>query len=182
MANQKYEFDTTHSTVGFAVRHLMVSKVRGAFTKWSGTLQFDERAPEQAELDVTIDAASIDTHEKQRDDHLRSPDFFDAANHPSLTFRAKGAEKKGEGRYVVRGELTIRGTTRPVDLDVEYAGRAKDPWGGERVAFEARTSINRKDFGLSWNQALETGGVLVGEKVEINLEVQAKAVAAAAAA
>jgi polyisoprenoid-binding protein YceI len=179
---QKFEFDTTHSTVGFMVRHLMVSKVRGAFTRWGGTLAFDESAPEKAELDVSIDAASIDTHEKQRDDHLRSADFFDAANHPALTFRAKGAKPAGEGRYTVQGELTIRGTTRPVTLEVEYNGRAKDPWGGERVAFEARTSINRKDFGLTWNQALETGGVLVGEKIEISLDVQAKAVAAAAAA
>lgn len=178
----RFEFDTAHSTIGFSIRHLMVSKVRGAFTQWSGSLAFDENDLANAEVNVEIQAASIDTHEKQRDDHLRSADFFDAANHPRLTFRAKGAQKTGEGRYRVSGELTIRGTTRPVDLEVEYNGRAKDPWGGERVGFEAHTSINRKDFGLTWNQALETGGVLVGEKIEINLEVQAKAVAAAAAA
>lgn len=182
MAANKYEFDPSHSNVSFWVRHLMVAKVHGNFAKWAGTLVFDEQNPAATEIDVAIEAASIDTREPQRDDHLRSADFFDAANHPRLTYRATGAEKIGEARYRVSGNLTIRGTTRPVDLDVEYAGGAQDPWGNQRVGFSARASVNRKDFGLTWNQALETGGVLVGEKIEITLDVEAKLVAAAVAA
>lgn len=161
-----WNFDPSHSTVGFSIRHLVISKVRGRFTKWSGTVVVEGDAPVSAE--VVIDAASIDTAEAQRDAHLRSPDFFDAERFPTIGFKSTGYS---DGQLV--GDLTIHGVTRPVTLAVESNGRGKDPWGNERIAFEATTSINRKDFGLTWNQALEAGGVLVGEKVDITLEVQA---------
>jgi polyisoprenoid-binding protein YceI len=168
----KWTFDTSHSGISFSVRHLMISKVRGSFGKWSGTFEYDEADPTKSTIEVRIDATSIDTREEKRDGHLRSPDFFDVANHPELAFKSTAVKRDGDD-YVVTGDLTIRGVTRAVDLKVESLGRGKDPWGNERVAFAAKTTINRKDFGLNWNQALETGGILVGEKVEIELDVQA---------
>lgn len=173
MANEQWDFDVAHSSINFSVRHLMVSKVRGQFTKWSGSLEFDEQEPTRARVDAQLDAASIDTKDAQRDAHLRSADFLDTERFPTISFKSTGIEKVGDARFSMKGELTIRGITKPVTLDVEYAGRAKDPWGGERVGFSARTSIDRKDFGLTWNQLLETGGVLVGEKVDIELEIEA---------
>jgi len=154
------------------VRHLMISKVRGHFNKWEGTFDYDEADPTKSKLSVRIDAASIDTREEKRDAHLRSPDFFDAAKYPALTFESTRIERDGDD-YVVTGNLTIRDVTRAVQLKVESLGRTKDPWGGERAGFSASTSINRKDFGLSWNVALETGGVLVGEKIDIGIEIEA---------
>lgn len=173
MANEQWDFDVAHSSINFSVRHLMVSKVRGQFTKWSGSLEFDEQEPTRARVEAQLDAASIDTKDAQRDAHLRSADFLDTERFPTISFKSTGIEKVGDARFSMKGELTIRGITKPVTLDVEYAGRAKDPWGGERVGFSARTSIDRKDFGLTWNQLLETGGVLVGEKVDIELEIEA---------
>lgn len=173
MALEQWEFDLVHSSIGFWVRHLMVSKVRGRFALWSGKLEFDEQAPASSRTELQIEAASIDTQDPQRDAHLRSPDFLDVDKFPSLTFKSTSVEQAGEGDFRVRGDLTIRGTTRPVVLEVEYGGRVQDPWGGQRVGFSARTSLNRKDFGLGWNQALETGGVVVGDKVEIALELEA---------
>jgi polyisoprenoid-binding protein YceI len=172
MATNDWSFDPTHSNIGFAVRHLMISKVRGSFGKWSGTFAYDEADPTQSRIDVRIDAASIDTKDAQRDAHLRSPDFFDVEKHPELRFVSTLVRRDGDD-YVVAGDLTLHGVTRPVELKVESLGRGKDPWGNERAGFAAKTTINRKDFGLHWNQALETGGVLVGEKVEIVLDVQA---------
>jgi len=154
MAN--WSFDPAHSSIGFSVRHLMISKVRGHFNKWEGTFDYDEADPTKSKLSVRIDAASIDTREEKRDAHLRSPDFFDAAKYPALTFESARIERDGDD-YVVTGNLTIRDVTRAVQLKVESLGRTKDPWGGERAGFSASTSINRKDFGLSWNVALETG-------------------------
>ncbi len=177
----KWAFDTSHSGIGFSVRHLMISKVRGSFGKWSGTFEYDEADPTRSKLEVHIDAASIDTKEEKRDAHLRSPDFFDVANHPELVFASTAVTRDGDG-YVVTGELTIHGVTRSVDLKVESLGAGKDPWGNQRVAFEAKTTINRRDFGLNWNQALETGGILVGEKVEITIDIEAIQVAATQAA
>jgi polyisoprenoid-binding protein YceI len=168
-----WDIDTVHSSIGFKVRHLVISKVNGRFTRWTGTLALDDQRPENSHVDVRIEADSIDTHEPQRDGHLRSPDFLDTAKFPELTFRSTRIEKDGEGRYQVAGDLTIAGVTRPVRLDVESLGRARDPWGGDRTGFTAKTSIDRRDFGLVWNQALETGGVLVGETIEIELEVEA---------
>jgi polyisoprenoid-binding protein YceI len=176
-----WKIDTSHSSAGFTVRHLVISKVHGRFGKWDGSVTFDEKNLATAKIDVTLDVASIDTNEEKRDAHLRSADFFDAENHPRITFKSKRVEKNGDG-YKVVGDLTIRGTTREVAADATYDGRGKDPWGNERIAFSGKAQINRNDFGLKWNQALETGGVLVGEKVEIGLEVQAIAEQAARAA
>jgi polyisoprenoid-binding protein YceI len=173
MAKENWKFDLSHSNVGFSARHLMVAKVRGHFASWSGTLEIDEENPGASKVEVSIDAASIDTKEADRDKHLKSADFLDVENHPQITFRSTKVERKSKSDLVVTGDLTIRGTTRSVTLDVEYAGRAKDPWGGERVGFSASTSINRKDYGLVWNVALETGGFLVGDKIDIALEIEA---------
>jgi polyisoprenoid-binding protein YceI len=176
-----WKIDTSHSSAGFTVRHLVISKVHGRFTKWDGSFTFDEKNPSSAKIDVELDVASIDTSEEKRDAHLRSADFFDAESHPRITFRSKRVEKSGDS-YKVVGDLTIRGTTREVAADVTYEGRGKDPWGNERVAFSGKAQINRNDFGLEWNQALETGGVLVGEKVDITVELEAIAEQAARAA
>jgi polyisoprenoid-binding protein YceI len=173
MALEQWEFDLVHSSIGFWVRHLMVSKVHGRFTRWSGKLEFDEQGPASSRVEVQVEAASVDTQEPQRDAHLRSPEFLDAEKFPSLTFKSTSVERVSEENFRVRGDLTIRGTTRPVALEVEYGGRVQDPWGGQRAGFSARTSLNRKDFGLGWNQVLETGGVVVGDKVEITLELEA---------
>ena len=172
MALTNYTIDASHSAVGFAVRHMVVAKTRGRFTKFSGSFAFDAENPAASHVAVTIDVASIDTHDAQRDGHLRSPDFFDAENHKEITFKSKRVEGKGADLKVI-GDLTIRGVMHEVTLDVEYAGGGKDPWGNERAGFAAKTSLNRKDYGLSWNAALETGGVLVGEKVEIEIDVEA---------
>jgi polyisoprenoid-binding protein YceI len=168
-----WNIDLSHSAVNFTVRHMVVSKVRGAFNRWQGALQFDEQNPERSKVSVQIEAASIDTREPKRDAHLRSADFFDVEKYPMLSFESTKVERVEDSRYRVTGQLTIHGITREVVLETENLGGGKDPWGNQRVAFEASTSVNRKDFGLSWNQALETGGVLVGDKIEIALEVQA---------
>jgi polyisoprenoid-binding protein YceI len=175
MAN--WNFDTSHSSIGFAVRHLMISKVRGHFGRWSGTFNYDEKDPTRSQLEVKIDAASLDTRDEKRDAHLRSPDFFDVEKYPELRFRSTRIERDGDD-FLVGGELTIHGVTKPAQLKVESLGRTRDPWGGERAGFSASTSVNRKDFCLEWNVALETGGVLVGEKVEIEIEIQAVQAAA----
>jgi polyisoprenoid-binding protein YceI len=175
--------DTSHSSIGFTVRHMMFAKVRGHFGQWKGTIAFDEADPTRSRVEVHIDAASIDTREPKRDAHLRSPDFLDAEKHPALDFISGKIESLGGTRYRVDGALTIRGTTKAVVLEAELLGKGKDPWGNERVGFHATTRINRKEFGLTWNQALETGGILVGEEVEISLDVEAvKADAATQAA
>jgi len=174
MAKHAWAFDTAHSVIGFAVRHLMVTKVRGTFKKWSGQLELDEDDLSLSRVQVEFDVASIDTQEAQRDGHLRSADFFDAALFPRMTFASTGIERAGEARYRVSGDLTIRGVTRPVVLDVEDGGRAKHPMVGDmRAGFSVRGSILRSDFGLTWNAVLETGGVAVSDKVEIDLELQA---------
>jgi len=172
MSLTNFTIDAGHSSVGFSVRHMVVAKTRGRFTKFSGTFGFDPENPQASHVAVTIDVASIETHDAQRDGHLKSPDFFDAENHKEITFKSKRVEGKGSDLKVI-GDLTIRGTTHEVTLDVEYAGGGKDPWGNERAGFSAKTSVNRKDYGLTWNAALETGGVLVGEKVEIEIDVEA---------
>lgn len=167
-----WEIDPTHSAAGFSVRHLMVAKVRGRFGAFTGSIKIADRL-EDSRVDVTIDAASIDTREETRDAHLRSPDFLDVENHPTLQFRSTGFRRTGETTFELPGELTIRGVTRPVVLHVEYEGLSPDLWGGTRIGFTATTEIDREAFGLTWNQALETGGVLVGKNVKIELEVQA---------
>ncbi len=173
MAVEKWDFDIVHSSITFWVRHMMVSKVHGRFSKWTGIIEMDEQNVGNSRVEARIDAASIDTNEPQRDAHLRSADFLEAEKHPEIVFRSTGVRSAGDKRFRVEGDLTIRGTTRPVALDVEYAGRMKDPWGGERAGFTTRTSLDRKDFGLTWNQVLEAGGILVGDRVEIDIEVEA---------
>jgi len=173
MPAEKWNFDPVHSHVGFSVRHLMISKVNGHFKSWTGTLLIDEDKPENSSLTVEIDAASIDTKEPQRDDHLRSADFLDAQQFPKITFHSTRVEKIDLEHYRVVGDFTLHGVTREVVLDTEYFGRAKDPWGGERAGFSATTSIERKDYGLTFNMPLDGGGVVVGDKVNITLEVEA---------
>ena len=181
MALEKWKFDTVHSSVGFSVRHLMISRVHGGFKTWSGSLETDDADPSNSKVQITIDVASIDTKEPQRDEHLRSPDFFDAANHPNITFESVSVQYVDDEHFKLSGNLVIRGVTKLVTLDGEYFGRQKDPWGGERAGFSAKTSIDRKEFGLVFNIPLEGGGFVVGDKVDITLDVQAvKEVAAAA--
>lgn len=182
MTTQTWQIDSAHSGIHFAVRHLVIARVRGQFGRWTGALTVPDGDFSKATVDVTIDATSIETGVADRDAHLKSPDFFDVASFPELTFRSRRVETKGGDRFALVGDLTIRGTTREVALDVESAGQQKDPWGNVRAGFAARTSIDRKEFGLTWNQALEAGGVMVGDKVEIEIEVEAVRQDAAAAA
>jgi polyisoprenoid-binding protein YceI len=182
MTTSTWKLDAAHSSVGFSIRHMVVSKVRGRFTKFTGSLSLDEGALDRSTVEATIDASSIDTGTAQRDTHLRSADFFDVERFPEIRFRSTRIEALGGEHYRVVGDLAIRDVTREVALDVEYAGRGTDPWGNERVAFAAKTAIDRKDFGLGWNQVLEAGGVLVGDRVEIELDVQAVKAAAVEAA
>jgi polyisoprenoid-binding protein YceI len=174
MTTQRWNIDTTHSAIQFTVRHMVVAKVRGRFTRWDGSIQFDEQDPAASSVEVTIDASSIETNEPKRDAHLRSADFFDVEKFKELTFRSKKV-LLADSQLTVLGELTIHGVTREVVLEGEYVGTQKDPYGGTRVGFSAKTTINRKDYGLHWNVALEAGGVLVGDKVEIALDVEAVA-------
>jgi polyisoprenoid-binding protein YceI len=165
--------DPVHSSIGFTVRHLVVSKVRGSFTRWTGTLLMDEHDLARTQVDVSIETASVDTGVEQRDNHLRSADFFEVEKYPTMTFTSTRVEKATDGELKLHGNLTLHGVTRPVVLNVEYAGTQKDPWGGYRAGFSARTSLDRKDFGLTWNQLLEAGGVAVGDRVDIDIEIEA---------
>ena len=167
-----WHIDPTHSTVGFSVKHLMISTVRGRFSDFAANLTLDEATPANSSLDVTIQSASIDTRVEQRDNHLRSPDFFDSATHPTLTFRSTKVEGDIGGTFTVSGDLTIRGVSRPVTLSATYEGAGNDPWGNERRAFSASGTFNREAFGLTWNQALEAGGILVSTDVKLEIEVQ----------
>ena len=167
-----WTIDTDHSEVGFAVKHLMVATVKGTFRRFSGHVTLDESNIGNSVIEADIDVASIDTRQEQRNAHLRSPDFFDADNHPLMTFRSKQVEQLRHGYLRAVGDLTIRGVTREVVLDVEETGRGGDPWGNQRIGYNARTTINRDEFGLTWNQALEAGGVLVSSEVKINLDVE----------
>jgi polyisoprenoid-binding protein YceI len=168
-----FAIDPSHSRVGFAVRHLGFSKVRGFFEKFEGTVNADPDNLSSLEAEAVIDASTINTGDAKRDEHLRSEDFFDVENHPTITFKSLEIKDVSASSFTLIGELTMRGVTKTVELDGDYLGAGKDPWGNQKVAFEAKTTINRKDFGLNWNAALETGGVLVSEKVELQLEIQA---------
>ncbi|MBI5498558.1 MAG: YceI family protein [Deltaproteobacteria bacterium] len=165
-----WQLDPTHSSVAFSVRHMVVARVKGRFKEFSVSLAADEKDLTASRLKAEIRADSVDTGVEQRDGHLKSPDFFDVAKFPTITFESSRVEKHGDGHRVA-GSLSMHGVTRPVTLEVE-GGFGKDPWGNRRAMFSARTSVERKDFGLTWNQALETGGVLVGDKVEIELDVE----------
>jgi polyisoprenoid-binding protein YceI len=165
-----WAIDLSHSSVNFKVKHLGVAKTRGRFTQFAGTVEIGE-VPADTKVEVTIDTASVDSHDSGRDEHLRGADFFDVANHPHMTFRSTGVSGTGDS-WTLDGDLTIAGVTKPVSLDVEFEGVAGDPWGGTRAGFAAKTTVNREDFGLTWNAALETGGFLVGKNVSIELEVE----------
>ncbi|MHB8512571.1 MAG: YceI family protein [Actinomycetota bacterium] len=167
-----WKLDLGHSSVSVIARHLMVSKVRGLFRDFEGTITVDE-VPANSKVDVSIKAASIDTGIEQRDQHLRSADFLDVENYPAITFRGAGVEQTSGSTFKLHGDLTIRGVTQPVVLDVEYNGVQDDPWGGKRAGFSATTEINRDDWGVSWNQVIETGGVVVGKKLKVELEIEA---------
>ena len=167
-----WKIDPAHTNVEFSVRHLMITTVKGRFTDVTGTVKTDDGDPAKGEVDITIAAASIDTREPQRDAHLRSADFFDAETFPTLTFRSKRIDRVRGEDFMLVGDLTIRGVTREVALEVTSEGRVKDPWGGDRAGFSATTKIKRSDFGLTWNQLLEAGGVAVGDDVKINLDVE----------
>ncbi len=168
-----YTPDPSHSRIGFVARHAMVTKVRGQFTEYEGSGHFDAEDPTNSSLQLTIQADSIDTGNADRDAHLRSNDFFDMENHSTITFASTSVEKVGDDVYRVTGDLTVRGTTKPVEIDFEYAGAAVDPFGNTRIGLEGRTTVNRKDFGLDWNAPLDTGGVLVSEKVTLEFDVSA---------
>ncbi len=172
MATERWEIDSSHSGIHFSVRHLVIAKVRGQFSRWSGAVVVPDGDFTKASVEAVIDASSIETGVADRDAHLKSADFFDAAQFPEITFKADRVTPKGDDLTVV-GQLTIKGITREVALEVEQLGQVKDPWGNERAAFSAKTAIDRKDFGLTWNQVLETGGVAVGDRVTLEIEVEA---------
>jgi polyisoprenoid-binding protein YceI len=167
-----YALDPGHTTVEFVGRHLMITKVRGRFTEFTGEVVIGE-TPEESSVDVTIQTASVDTSDDKRDAHLRSADFLDAEKYPTMTFRSTAVSLERDGTARVTGDLTIKDVTRPVTLEVEFDGAQTDPWGGQRLGFSAHTEIDREDWGLTWNVALETGGVVVGKKIRLELNVEA---------
>jgi polyisoprenoid-binding protein YceI len=167
---ETWTLDASHSNVAFSVKHMMIANVRGHFTEASATVEIDGTDYETARIAAEIDAASITTRNDQRDGHLRSADFFDVENFPKLTFKSTQVKATSEDRLEVTGDLTIRGTTQPVTLAVTIEGQGKDPWGGDRTAFTAETKIKRSEYGLTWNQALESGGVLVSDDIRITIE------------
>jgi polyisoprenoid-binding protein YceI len=168
-----YTLDPAHTRVGFVARHAMVTKVRGAFNEFEGTAQLPTTDPGTWSTQLTIQGASIDTRNEQRDGHLRSNDFLALDEHPTITFVSTGVERVDDETYRVSGDLTVRGVTRPVSIDFEYQGAATDPFGNFRIGFEGSVAISRKDFGITWNAALETGGVLVSDRIVLEFEVSA---------
>jgi len=171
-AASTWTVDPTHSGAEFAVKHLMVSTFRGHFRSLEGTVQLDEDNPANSSVTASVDVASVDTQTPDRDVHLRSDDFFNAERYPKMTFRSTRVEQVDETNWKVTGELTIRDVTKEVVLDTEYEGRIVDPWGNERIGFTARTELSRKEFGVRWNSAIESGGVVVGDKVRISLNIE----------
>lgn len=169
----RYTIDPAHSSVNFQVRHMGLSKVRGSFESFSGTVVIDDD-PAQSSVEVSLDADSFTTGNEDRDGHIKSADFLDVERYPTLTFRGTGVRQEGED-WKLDGELTVRDESRPVTLDVEFEGAGEDPWGNERIAFSAETEIERAQWGINWNQTLETGGVLVGKVVQVSIDVQAVA-------
>jgi polyisoprenoid-binding protein YceI len=167
-----WQLDPVHTSVEFVARHLMVSKVRGKFTDVSGTIHIAEE-PAESWVEAKIDPVSVETGDEQRDAHLRSPDFFDVERYPDMTFRSTEVEGSSPSHFLVHGDLSVHGITRPVALEVEYHGVTSDPWGGRRAGFSASTELNREDFDLTWNIALETGGVVVGKKIRLEFEIEA---------
>jgi polyisoprenoid-binding protein YceI len=171
-ATTPWQIDTAHTEVEFSARHLMISNVKGRFSNPAGTASFDPRRPAALGLEVTIPVATIDTRNEQRDTHLRSADFFDAEHFPTITFKGKRIDGDIKAQFRLTGDLTIRGVTREITLDVTSEGAGGDPWGNERLGFSATGKLDRKDFGLTWNQALETGGVVVGDTIKIVINTE----------
>ncbi len=172
---EKYKIDTGHSSVGFKVKHLVISTVSGRFNTFEGTFDFDEKTGRLKDINVSIDVSSIDTNESKRDEHLRSEDFFNVKKFPKMTFRGKKVIYKDKKPVKVRGELRLHGHKKKVTLDVTYNGTVTDPWGNKKLGFEAMTEINRKDFGINWSKKLDSGGLVVSEKVKIHIEGEANA-------
>jgi polyisoprenoid-binding protein YceI len=168
-----YVLDVAHSRLGFVARHAMVTKVRGAFNDFEGTAHLDGNDPSKSYASVSIDVASVDTRQPQRDDHLRTNDFFDAPSYPKITFVSTTVEKVNDETFRMTGDLTIKDVTKSVSIDFDYNGSATDPYGNQRVGFEGSTVINRKDFGVNFNAVLETGGVMVSEKITLEFEISA---------
>jgi polyisoprenoid-binding protein YceI len=171
-AAETYQFDKAHTTVGFQVRHIYTN-VSGKFSDFTGTIQVDRAKPESSTVDFTIQATSIDTSETRRDQHLRSADFFDVANNPTITFKSTSIKANGKDSWLVTGDFTMHGVTKSVVLPVTLLGEGKDPFGNEKMGLETGLTINRKDYGLTWNKALETGGVLVGDEVKVQIAIEA---------
>ena len=167
-----FQIDNSHSEIQFSVRHMMVAKTRGVFEKWSGTVLLDPANPSATSVDISIESASINTKDAQRDGHLRSPDFLASEQFPAITFKSTQTEVTGDNKARLHGDLTIREVSKPVVLEVEYQGNAKSPWGTVSYGFNASTKINREEWGLVWNAALETGGWLVGKEVQIDIELE----------
>ena len=167
-----WKIDSAHSEIQFSVRHMMISKARGRFDAFSGEVNFDEKNPAASSVDVSIDASSINTRDAQRDGHLKSPDFLNMEEYPALRFISKRVEVLGENKGRIYGDLTIRDISREVVMDADFSGTAKSPWGATSAGFSATTSFDRTEWGLVWNQALETGGILVGDKVDVSIELE----------
>jgi polyisoprenoid-binding protein YceI len=168
-----YTIDPSHSRIGFAARHAMVTTVRGQFGTFTGSAHLDFEQPENSRATIEIDVASVNTGNADRDNHLRSADFFDADNYPKITFTSTGVRPKSDDTYVLLGDLTVKGVTKPVEVEFEFTGVNGDPWGNTRAGFEGRTTVNRKDWGLTWNVAIETGGILVSDKVKLEFDIAA---------
>jgi polyisoprenoid-binding protein YceI len=170
----RWEIDPNHTNVTISAKHMMLTTVRGTLRVKSGWIEFDEKDPEHGRVEVELDAASVNTGVEMRDNDMRSDKFLDVANHPTITFKSTEVEQRDERHARIVGDLTIRGVTRQVALETEFQGRGKSPWNDERIAFTATTTIDRREWGMTWNLALETGGILVGNEFKVDLEVQAK--------
>ena len=173
MALETWQIDPVHSHIHFSIRHFVISRIHGRFTKWGGTLQLDEQSPSASKAEIHIDVNSIDTNDANRDGHLKTPDFFDTARYPEITFKSTSIDSAGPNRYRVHGDMTMRGVTSPATLEVETGGQVKDPWGHTRSGFSVRASVDRKAYGLSFNQVLEAGGLALGETVDVAIDLEA---------
>jgi polyisoprenoid-binding protein YceI len=174
MTKQKWAVDAVHSSIDFSIKHLVIAKAKGNFQSFEATIEADPEDLTTADIEFTVDIASIDTRNADRDNHLRSADFFDIENYPKLTFKSTKIVKTDDGEYDVTGDLSLHGVTRPETFKITYEGTAKDPWGNEKVGFSGNGTINREDYGLTYNAALETGGVLLGSKVNVTIEIEAQ--------
>ena len=181
MATETWQIDPVHSGIHFSIRHFVVGKVHGRFTKIGGTIQIDEANPANSKVDVQIDANSVDTNDEKRDGHLKTPEFFNTAEHPQITFKSTKVEAAGKDKFRVTGDLTLRGVKKSVTFDVEHGGNVKDPWGNNRGGFSLKTQVNRKDFGITFNQTLEGGGPALGDTIDISIDVEATKAKEAAA-